>query len=36
MSFENITEKFQNDITKYLFQRQRELIKLGQIKVGRI
>lgn len=36
LNFENITEKFQNDITKYLFQRQRELIQLGHIKVGRI
>jgi c-di-GMP-binding flagellar brake protein YcgR len=29
------TEKLQNQITKYLFQRQRELIQEGRIKIGR-
>ncbi|HOJ78839.1 MAG TPA: PilZ domain-containing protein [Bacillota bacterium] len=35
LSFEGINEKIENDIIKYLFQRQRELIQLGHIKVGR-
>lgn len=35
LNFENATERLQNEITKYLFQRQRELIKLGHIKAGR-
>lgn len=36
ISFLSTNEKFQNHIIKYLFQRQRELIKSGHIKVGRI
>ena len=32
INFENNTENLQNKITKYLFQRQRELINHGQIK----
>jgi c-di-GMP-binding flagellar brake protein YcgR len=34
--FHNPPEKAQNLITKYLFQRQRELIQKGMIKIGRI
>lgn len=36
LHFENPNEKLQNELTKYLFQRQRELIKKGMIKIGRI
>lgn len=36
LHFTNPEEKFQNIITKYLFQRQRELIKKGRIKIGTI
>jgi len=36
LSFQTIDEKFENVIIKYLFQRQRELIKLGHIKAGKI
>jgi len=36
LDFVNISEKIKNEITKYLFQRQRELIKMGHIKAGRI
>jgi c-di-GMP-binding flagellar brake protein YcgR len=36
LHFENPDEKLQNELTKYLFQRQRELIKKGMIKIGRI
>ena len=35
LDFVNVSEKIQNEITKYLFQRQRELIKMGHIKAGR-
>jgi c-di-GMP-binding flagellar brake protein YcgR len=34
--YHNPTEKLQNQITKYLFQRQRELIQEGRIKIGRL
>ena len=36
LQFEHPTEKLQNQLTKYLFQRQRELIREGRIKIGRI
>ncbi|HYH04462.1 MAG TPA: PilZ domain-containing protein [Bacillota bacterium] len=36
LHFNNPGEKFQNVIIKYLFQRQRELIKKGLIKIGTI
>jgi c-di-GMP-binding flagellar brake protein YcgR len=36
LHFENPNEKLQNELTKYLFQRQRELIQKGMIKIGRI
>jgi c-di-GMP-binding flagellar brake protein YcgR len=36
LHYHNPTEKIQNLITKYLFQRQRELIQEGRIKIGRI
>jgi c-di-GMP-binding flagellar brake protein YcgR len=36
LTYRNPTEQIQNQITKYLFQRQRELIQEGRIKIGRI
>jgi c-di-GMP-binding flagellar brake protein YcgR len=36
LHFYHPTEKLQNQLTKYLFQRQRELIQEGRIKIGRI
>ncbi|MGD8401374.1 MAG: PilZ domain-containing protein, partial [Bacillota bacterium] len=36
LQFHHPTEKLQNQLTKYLFQRQRELIREGRIKIGRI
>lgn len=35
LNFDNISENPQNEITKYLFQRQRELIQTGRIKSGK-
>lgn len=36
LNFEDITEKFQNEVIKYLFQRQRELINERQMKAGQV